>query len=731
MIRPASPSLTRLLAPQVPGGSRAKGRGYFLQGAVTHVEGGAWSIEAVVHGSRNYAVAIRRVGPTFEASCDCPYFRERLAICKHIWAALLAAEHRQLLLGDGVLPAEAILRPADADAETDPEFRATSVMRRQAADEARSVRQWEQFLGEFSRRLNESDAARRPPRYANAQLAYVIDRAATMSGEGLALDLQVRQRRKNGEWSKPKAASIAVSEIHALPDPADREILPMLIGAVDPYSASPYTLGRASFRLAGPLLDRALPLIVQSGRALLRVRAQPAGDLVPLAWDEGAPWTFRLEIIHPSGDESFSIDGAFVRGEERMAIRQPWLVLDGYIFHAGWVARLATRGAFSWLAQLRRSGPVVIPPDATGQLVDVLARSGVDPADLPEELQFEIAADPPRAFVSVRPASRRHPDALLEAFVSFDYGGVRVEPDSGFTTFDRDRRRLIRRDPAFEQAALARLPQLGFSRQWDPMFSRPLLAIAASRFPQVVRVLVREGWRVEAEGRAVRSAEALRSEVRSGIDWFELHGGADFGDGRRASLPRLLAALRKGEGTITLDDGTIGLLPEEWLQRWTGIAGMGEATDDHIRFKVSQVALLDAVLAAQPAVQVDERFAHVREKLRSFNGIPPLEAAPSFAGQLRDYQREALGWFAFLRQFGFGGCLADDMGLGKTVMVLALARSTPADRSIRAPSLVVVPRSLVFNWQAGGGAIRAGPAVLEYSGARARVRRGSTGTTSC
>ena len=131
----------------------------------------------------------------------------------------------------------------------------------------------------------------------------------------------------------------------------------MLIGAADPYSASRMRRsGRASFRLAGPLLDRALPLIVQSGRAFLRVRAQPAGELVTLAWDEGAPWTFRLEIIHPSGDESFSIDGEFVRGEERMAIRQPWMVLDGYIFHAGWVARLATRGAFAWLAQLRRIG---------------------------------------------------------------------------------------------------------------------------------------------------------------------------------------------------------------------------------------------------------------------------------------------------------------------------------------------------------------------------------------
>ena len=91
--------------------------------------------------------------------------------------------------------------------------------------------------------------------------------------------------------------------------------------------------------------------------------------------------------------------------------------------------------------------------------------------------------------------------------------------------------------------------------------------------------------------------------------------------------------------TITLDDGTVGIVPEEWLRRWAGIAGMGEVSGDHVRFKMSQVALLDAALASQPAIRVDERFARTREQLASFSGVGPLDAAPSFAGHLRDYQR--------------------------------------------------------------------------------------------
>src|SRR6185503_16231415 len=104
----------------------------------------------------------------------------------------------------------------------------------------------------------------------------------------------------------------------------------------------------------------------------------------------GPPWVFRLDVVHPAREESFSIDGALVRGSERLPIREPSMVLaSGYLFHRGRVSLLDPRDAFAWLAQLRGSGPVTIPSDATGRLVDVLARSGVDPADLPEELQFE------------------------------------------------------------------------------------------------------------------------------------------------------------------------------------------------------------------------------------------------------------------------------------------------------------------------------------------------------
>src|SRR5258705_8607240 len=159
-------------------------------------------------------------------------------------------------------------------------------------------------------------------------------------------------------------------------------------------------------------------------------------------------------------------------------------------------------------------------------------------------------------------------------------------------------------------------------------------------------------------------------------------------------------------------------MPEEWLKKYGLLASLGVAEEDHLRFKRTQTGVLDALLAARPEITCDATFARVREEWQNFKGIEAIVEPRGFVGALRDYQREGLGWFEFLQRFGFGGCLADDMGLGKTVQVLALLESrrngganrngdgkrakmgtADSSESETRPSLVVVPRSLVFNWQ--------------------------------
>jgi SNF2 family DNA or RNA helicase len=177
---------------------------------------------------------------------------------------------------------------------------------------------------------------------------------------------------------------------------------------------------------------------------------------------------------------------------------------------------------------------------------------------------------------------------------------------------------------------------------------------------------------------------------------------------------------------VVLDDGSYGLLPEEWLRRFRDVATLGEADGDHIRFRPSQAGVLDALLATQPVVDCDEAFRRVRKDLALFASIGPAEQPAGFTGCLRGYQREGLGWMHFLRQFSFGGCLADDMGVGKTAQVLALLesrRELRAQAQVEAPSLVVVPKSLIFNWKQEVQRFTPQLRVLDYTGtARSSAR---------
>ena len=107
-------------------------------------------------------------------------------------------------------------------------------------------------------------------------------------------------------------------------------------------------------------------------------------------------------------------------------------------------------------------------------------------------------------------------------------------------------------------------------------------------------------------------------------------------------------------------------------------------------------AVLDGVDTAA-TVSFGDWFAEVTRKLTDPTLVRAVLPGPGFKATLRPYQQLGLNWLAFLDSLGFGACLADDMGLGKTVQVLAFL-SAIRERADR-PSLLVVPASLMGNWQ--------------------------------
>src|SRR5262249_48394258 len=237
----------------------------------------------------------------------------------------------------------------------------------------------------------------------------------------------------------------------------------------------------------------------------------------------------------------------------------------------------------------------------------------------------------------------------LRARLSFDYapdsqGCVLDKDDPRRGVYEVESRRYILRDRLAEAASLNRLTEVGLKYVGPNYYEKQSgWEVAPTKLPRVVRELVAEGWRVEAEGKAFRNPGEIKIQISSGIDWFELHGSVDFG-GTSAKLPELLAALRRGDNMVKLNDGAYGMLPEEWLKKYGLIAGLGEAHEDHLRSRRTESGVPDALLVAQPEADFAETFARARDELKRFDGTKPADPPGDFNGELRPYQKDGLGW---------------------------------------------------------------------------------------
>jgi superfamily II DNA or RNA helicase len=714
--------LSARLAGQASAEVRQQGRLAFERRRVVILQGGPRKVRATVRGTSRGVVRLTRAARSLKVACSCSAYQHDRGLCEHIWASVLAAEEWGYLNGFG---------GSEPDyAEPDEDDPGDGPARRKAKPCKPANPAWKKSLARLSNRARQAPAPVGEAWPPGREVLYVVDATLT-STHGLTVELDVRQPKKDGDWSMPRPQRFGRAQIARLPDPADRVILSTLLGAREQgpygYGYYPYAYDDAAsrYQLSQPLVESLFPVLARTGRA--RLRLGPDDPILhELRWDEGGAYELWLVVGPDERAKNYLLRGELRRGEERVALTGPVLLLaDGLVFWTDRVAPLRHFDSFDWVALLRKEEALKVPVAEGDDLLGEMLRLPTLPRlDLPEELRYEEVALAPRPRLLVKPPRERYYGRpRLRGELSFDYDGEVVPAEApGRHRYQASQRRLILRDPKAESAAAERLAALNF-KPATGYGAEPGLELAPQNLPKVVRTLLAEGWHVEAEGKLYRRPGDFQIGVTSNVDWFELHGSVDF-DGRIAHLPELLAALRRGENCVRLDDGTFGMLPEEWLRKYGALAGLGEAEGDHLRFRRSQAGLLDALLAAQPEATCDAVFAHVRQELRSFAGVEPADPPPGFTGELRAYQRDGLGWLYFLQRFGFGGCLADDMGLGKTVQVLALLESRRALRAAGAegagprpgPSLVVVPRSLVFNWKQEAARFTPQLRVLDHTG---------------
>ncbi|MFN5074558.1 MAG: SNF2-related protein [Planctomyces sp.] len=727
-------TLAELLQSRFRADLRHRGAAYIEAERVSLIRVTSENVFGVVVDGAEYQTQLRYQPEDISLFCTCEQFTKSKS-CKHLWGTILAADQRGFVnpaIRPGrLLPfaAPALTQPLTAD-DLDsggPDPDGESRMPRGKAKArppapVRPTRPWEARLAELSGEMNGTPEARGSGAPEERQIFYEVDIEASRESGKLVIQASQRQRRAGGQWGKIKPLKIRPGELDQIEHVDDRTFLSYLAGAIPErtnWSTQQAELRTSAHRFQVPweLGQLILPDMCRSSR--LRILGSDEAGQQHLSWDEGEPWELTIRVRRDTEAEGWKVSGLLVRNDETLELSEvPLVIPGGFVVTSDSISLLRDFGAPEWMRGLTAAGPLQIPLSDQHDFVDrLLDIPSLPRLDLPKELQLEeVRVQPqPMLRISAPPMTRWRNDSL-NAEVIFEYLGLPVSGSSArWAVVQRENNRCIIRDRSFEGHCWERLRQTGFRRRLGDLKQTVNVEIARRDLGRAVRELVEGGWNVFADGSTVRQAGGLRFRVSSDTDWFDVHTEVDF-EGRSVSFPELLRALERGDSTVRLDDGSLGILPEEWLEQIGMISGLGTTTEDGLRFSTSQAALLDALLASQESVEIDAGFERMRERFRNFSGLEQVEVPATFVGQLRGYQREGLSWLKFLGDFNFGGCLADDMGLGKTVQFLAMLLRRLEDVKSPPPSLVVVPRSLMFNWSSECGRFAPGLRVMEYTG---------------
>ncbi|HEY4208596.1 MAG TPA: SNF2-related protein, partial [Puia sp.] len=185
--------------------------------------------------------------------------------------------------------------------------------------------------------------------------------------------------------------------------------------------------------------------------------------------------------------------------------------------------------------------------------------------------------------------------------------------------------------------------------------------------------------------------------ISSNTDWFDARVDIVFGD-QKVTIADVKKALANRQQFVPLDDGTLGVLPEEWIKKYSLLFRVGEGQRNQLRLSKYHMSVIDELYDNRNEEELIIRLEEKYEQLREFNRIKEIPAPAHLEPILRPYQVHGFHWLNYLQEVNWGGILADDMGLGKTVQALSFLHHFK-DANGRLSALVVCPTTLMFNWE--------------------------------
>jgi len=185
----------------------------------------------------------------------------------------------------------------------------------------------------------------------------------------------------------------------------------------------------------------------------------------------------------------------------------------------------------------------------------------------------------------------------------------------------------------------------------------------------------------------------LSMNLTHNIDFFEGEVTLNF-DGEKMNLFEVLNQYNKNK-YVQLSDGTHALVNEKYIRRLERIF---KKKDQNAQISFFDMPLVEEIIEEKITGEIFQRPKAFYNGLNQLSEQPFVQP-PVINATLRPYQEQGVKWLKYLQEYQLGGCLADDMGLGKTLQTIALLASVYQEKGADKPSLIVMPKSLLYNWE--------------------------------
>ncbi|MFN5135143.1 MAG: SNF2-related protein [Chitinophagaceae bacterium] len=206
-----------------------------------------------------------------------------------------------------------------------------------------------------------------------------------------------------------------------------------------------------------------------------------------------------------------------------------------------------------------------------------------------------------------------------------------------------------------------------------------------------------EGWEVLKNFRFNTHKPKTQIYISNGVDWFDAKVDVVFGD-QRVTIAEVKKALQNKQSFVQLQDGSLGVLPEEWIKRYSMLFRLGENKQEQLRLSKYHISVIDQLYETRDETELMIELEEKYDRLREFNRIKKISPPEHLQPILRPYQESGFHWLNFLSEVGWGGILADDMGLGKTIQALSFLHYLK-EKNGTLKALVACPTTLMFNWE--------------------------------